>query len=229
GTLIMATQSDIKRKLDFSTVGQMGFMCLQCSLGATSAAVFHLLAHGLFKGYFFLQSGSAVSEAQVKKSYERTKESLKNHKAVIAALLILAPASLILYCNPAESGKTVLSVLITTGFLLATMPSLNLMSVRDLCLLLLPLISMMLGSASLSQSFTESLKAQSHSNTPLFEILLLSMALVSLTMYLAKQTKALKALYVHSLNGFYVEELAATFLSDHKAASLNSVKQDSHA
>ncbi|MBC7997814.1 MAG: hypothetical protein IAF58_07720, partial [Leptolyngbya sp.] len=69
GTLIMSTQSDVKRKLVYSTVGQMGFMCLQCASGLIPAAIFHLIAHGLFKCHLFLQSGSAVSEGRAKRQW----------------------------------------------------------------------------------------------------------------------------------------------------------------
>jgi NAD(P)H-quinone oxidoreductase subunit 5 len=64
GTLWKLMQSDVKRMLAFSTMGQMGFMVAQCGLGLFPAAVAHLCWHGLFKAYLFLASGSA---AQVKR------------------------------------------------------------------------------------------------------------------------------------------------------------------
>lgn len=59
GTLWKLMQSDIKRMLACSTMGQMGFMLLQCGLGLFPAAVAHLVFHGMFKAYLFLASGSA--------------------------------------------------------------------------------------------------------------------------------------------------------------------------
>jgi NAD(P)H-quinone oxidoreductase subunit 5 len=38
----------------------MGFMLIQCALGAYIAAIIHLVLHGLFKATLFLQAGSAV-------------------------------------------------------------------------------------------------------------------------------------------------------------------------
>ena len=38
----------------------MGFMLIQCALGAYIAAIIHLILHGLFKATLFLQAGSAV-------------------------------------------------------------------------------------------------------------------------------------------------------------------------
>lgn len=59
-------QSDIKRMLACSTMTQMGFMMMQCSLGFFSAAIAHLCWHGLFKAFLFLRSGSTIQEIQKK-------------------------------------------------------------------------------------------------------------------------------------------------------------------
>ncbi len=64
GASMMLVQSDIKRMLGFSTVGQMGYMLMECGLGAFSLAVFHLVAHGLFKATLFLSSGSLINQAR---------------------------------------------------------------------------------------------------------------------------------------------------------------------
>ncbi|ANJ67053.1 oxidoreductase [Halothiobacillus diazotrophicus] len=64
GSVLMLTQNDIKKSLGYSTMGQMGFMVMECGLGAFSLAVFHLIAHGLFKGTMFLGSGSMIGEAR---------------------------------------------------------------------------------------------------------------------------------------------------------------------
>ncbi len=42
GTLVMSTQNDVKRKLVYSTVGQMGFMNLQCAIGFFASGHFSL-------------------------------------------------------------------------------------------------------------------------------------------------------------------------------------------
>lgn len=55
-------QNDIKRMLACSTMTQMGFMMVQCSLGLFSAALAHLCWHGLFKAFLFLRSGSTIAE-----------------------------------------------------------------------------------------------------------------------------------------------------------------------
>ena len=62
GAWAMLVQSDVKRYLAYSTIGQMGFMMMQCGLGVYSAAIFHLLAHSLFKSSLFLGSGSIIQK-----------------------------------------------------------------------------------------------------------------------------------------------------------------------
>ncbi len=60
GAATMLTQSSIKRTLVYSTMGQMGYMVMECGLGAFALAVFHLCAHGLFKATLFLNSGANI-------------------------------------------------------------------------------------------------------------------------------------------------------------------------
>ncbi|MDU2310265.1 MAG: NADH dehydrogenase subunit 5 [Staphylococcus epidermidis] len=75
GSGISLVHVDYKRQLVGSTISQMGFMLVQCALGAYSAAIVHLILHGVFKATLFLQSGSVVKRfniptpPSVKKSY----------------------------------------------------------------------------------------------------------------------------------------------------------------
>lgn len=61
-SVIMLTQTSVKKSLAYSTIAQMGFMLLQCGLGAFSSAMLHILAHSLYKAHAFLSSGSVVAE-----------------------------------------------------------------------------------------------------------------------------------------------------------------------
>ncbi len=60
GIGIMLIRPDVKRSLAGSTVSQMGFMLMSCGLGAYGAALWHIVAHGLFKAWLFLGSGSTI-------------------------------------------------------------------------------------------------------------------------------------------------------------------------
>lgn len=69
GTLWKLMQPDIKRMLACSTMGQMGFMLVQCGLGLFPAAIAHLCSHGLFKAWLFLSSGGAAREKRLDLTY----------------------------------------------------------------------------------------------------------------------------------------------------------------
>jgi NADH-quinone oxidoreductase subunit L len=64
GSVLMLTQNDIKKSLGYSTMGQMGFMIMECGVGAFSLAIYHLIAHGVFKGTLFLGAGGVIHEAR---------------------------------------------------------------------------------------------------------------------------------------------------------------------
>jgi len=76
GSVLMLTQNDVKKALGYSTMGQMGFMIMECGVGAFSLAIYHLIAHGLFKGTLFLGAGGVIGEAR--KSDRMPKDPLYN-------------------------------------------------------------------------------------------------------------------------------------------------------
>ncbi len=64
GSVVMLTQTSVKVALAYSTIAQMGFMMLECGLGAFAAALLHILAHSLYKAHAFLSSGSVIDLAR---------------------------------------------------------------------------------------------------------------------------------------------------------------------
>lgn len=72
GASMMLTQNDIKKTLGFSTIGQMGYMIMECGLGAFGLAVFHLVAHGLFKATVFLNCGNVIHKARQEPAFPPT-------------------------------------------------------------------------------------------------------------------------------------------------------------
>ncbi|MBX9750397.1 MAG: NADH-quinone oxidoreductase subunit L [Roseococcus sp.] len=61
GAAVMLTQTSVKVALAWSTVAQMGFMILQCGLGAFAAAMLHIVAHAMYKAHAFLSAGSVIA------------------------------------------------------------------------------------------------------------------------------------------------------------------------
>jgi len=66
GGVVMLTQTSVKVSLAWSTVAQMGFMLLQCGLGAFALALLHIVAHSFYKAHAFLSSGSIVETARTR-------------------------------------------------------------------------------------------------------------------------------------------------------------------
>ena len=60
---IALTQNDIKKVLAYSTVSQLAYMFFALGIGAWTAAIFHLVSHGFFKGLLFMGSGSVIHGA----------------------------------------------------------------------------------------------------------------------------------------------------------------------
>lgn len=82
GTTWKLLQPDVKRMLACSTMGQMGFMIMQCGMGLFAPAISHLCWHGLFKAYLFLNTGSVVREER----YRAGQVPLTLPTAIIAGL-----------------------------------------------------------------------------------------------------------------------------------------------
>jgi NAD(P)H-quinone oxidoreductase subunit 5 len=89
GALVMITQNDIKKKLAFSTISQMGVMMVSCGLGAYSLALFHIIAHSFYKAHAFLSIGFLVEESKkVKFNHSKPTISILILGALVGYLLI---------------------------------------------------------------------------------------------------------------------------------------------
>jgi NAD(P)H-quinone oxidoreductase subunit 5 len=88
--VVMLTQTSIKKSLAYSTIAQMGFMLMQCGLGAYSAAMLHILAHSLYKAYAFLSSGSVLTEQAATTGATATNTSSATIKLLIVGGLLFA-------------------------------------------------------------------------------------------------------------------------------------------
>lgn len=86
-SFVMLTQTSVKRSLAYSTVAQMGFMMLECGLGAFGLAVLHLVAHSLYKAHAFLSSGRVV---ELSRTRWVPKARAKAHPLVLLATLAAA-------------------------------------------------------------------------------------------------------------------------------------------
>lgn len=87
GNFMMKHQSDVKREMAYSTVAQMGFMILQCGIGAFVSAVFHLFAHGILKATQFLSVGSTLNFNKVEPNTKTVSSGHKPDYSLLSGVL----------------------------------------------------------------------------------------------------------------------------------------------
>lgn len=210
GTLSMSAQPDVKRKLVYSTVGQMGFMSLQCASGAIGAALFHLLAHGIFKCHMFLQSGSAVAEGLNKRKYgysagQQSVRELRSKIFIVATALGFCAAVYFLFLNSSWTG---LSAVITGAAIFCAVPAVSRIDFKSLALFWLGALAIALLSGFASSTFEALIHFSPAMSVPILPLCLGLFAIVSIGLRFVHRNGLGKALYVHSLNGFYTDEIA---------------------
>lgn len=117
GFVVMLTQTNVKRSLAYSTISQMGFMMLQCGLGAFSMAVLHIIGHAFYKAYAFLSSGTATDFGRLNRYYPRpvlkTNLGLLIGAAFISMGLTLGAASLFGFDMKENPGIAALLVILS--------------------------------------------------------------------------------------------------------------------
>ncbi len=94
GTALMLAKPDVKGELAHSTMGQMGFMVMACALGAFAAAIFHLVAHGMYKATLFLGADSVVHNGKRRQAVPRPAPAgVRWPRPVRLAVSALVPAA----------------------------------------------------------------------------------------------------------------------------------------
>ncbi len=124
---VMLTQTTVKRSLAYSTIAQMGFMLLQCGLGAYVSAVVHIVGHAFYKAYAFLSSPSTTDFAKLQRYFPpaRAKNGVWG-----PFLALLSTSGLIFLCvwalglagllTPARAGLLLILALALAQVLLST-------------------------------------------------------------------------------------------------------------
>lgn len=84
---------DVKGRLVFSTMAQMGFMIMACGLGAYAAAIFHLIAHSLFKSSLFLGAGMGVRRSVIERDRPVPQPATGVRRVLTVVIAIVIPAS----------------------------------------------------------------------------------------------------------------------------------------
>lgn len=128
GALVMLTQPAVKTSLAWSTVAQMGFMMLQCGVGAFSIAVLHIVAHSLYKAHAFLSSGSVVDVARggYRSAHSEGASPVRVAASLLIALAAVFGAGVLCGMTPSEDPTIfafgAIFVLGTSQFVFAGLP-----------------------------------------------------------------------------------------------------------
>ena len=86
-------QTDIKKILAYSTIGQLGYMFVAVGVGAYWVAIFHVFTHAFFKALLFLGSGSVIHALDGEQDL-RKMGGLRRHMPVTAATSLVATAAI---------------------------------------------------------------------------------------------------------------------------------------
>ena len=242
-SLVMLTHASVKRSLAFSTVAQMGFMMLECGLGAFGLAVLHLVAHSLYKAHAFLSSGSIMSVA---KSAWTPPESPNSRRFPLVAAFGMAGGMALggAWVFGRDYRQEPASLLLGCAFVMALAYALWNLWGRSLNLKLAAFGTALAGGIVvayfwLHQIFDRVLGEKPWENTQLHSwpgLVLMATLLLLFLFVLIIQTELpnwahrpfFQAVYVHARNGFYFNTLANRSVAALWPVKTLPVKSSSH-
>ena len=222
-SVVMMTQTSIKRSLAWSTVSQMGFMMLQCGLGVFALAVLHIVAHSLYKAHAFLSSGSVVAMA---KAAWRPSGKPAAHPGLLVAILVISggitwvTGALFGISWTANAGVMVLAILFgmaqafllwnlwgtkfpaelaTTGLLLAVATAVLWFTLHAAAEALL---------AGVVPHYAPVRHALEHAVMGLVVLLFMAVLVLQAQLPIWAARPGFRTLYVHASNGFYIGAVA---------------------
>jgi len=218
--VVMMTQTSVKRSLAYSTIAQMGFMMLQCGVGAFSAAMLHILAHSLYKAHAFLGSGSVVSQALATTGARSPKPSPLMSLAYLlgaATVSVLAYAAVIIAFDVdvvAKPGGLVLALVLCLavtawGWRLLSVdePRTTFLGLAGIAGLCSAYMAGYLAVAHLLQAATPSIALPPTLHFVCFALALAFLVLFALHAIVIQRLRPnwLKSPQVHAANGFYID------------------------
>ena len=222
GSVVMLTQTSIKRSLAYSTIAQMGFMMLQCGLGAFSAALLHIVAHSAYKAHAFLSCGSVLDNAARHNIPPVPRASVEGSVAAFLGAITMATGiglgtfylmGIDLSTKPGGAVLGLVLILALTQLLwngLAT--GFLALSVRSIACALLVTVTYSASYRAIDHLVKGSTTLHQVSSS-LLDVIVLTIVAVGFVLVFSLQTLSgplakrrwIKALYVHAMNGFYVD------------------------
>ncbi len=214
-SFFMLSQSDVKKQLAYSTMGQMGFMVVQCSLGMYTAAIFHIIAHGFFKAFLFLNAGNNLSRSPADHNI-KTRLGNKLLTVIIFVLLCLAFGKYLAFTNNLNNATLISScfIVITLATILSGIFALN--SKKFEQIILISVVVLLTGCYYYFESFISSIVMHNiHVNVNRLDYYKLAITscliILQIIIWLKPQGKNLY-LYHLSRNKLFIEELYRNIL-----------------
>jgi NAD(P)H-quinone oxidoreductase subunit 5 len=239
GSVVMLTQTSVKVSLAYSTVAQMGFMMLQCGLGAFPAALLHIVAHSLYKAHAFLSSGSVIDLARA--SWTPSPGGQPHPARLVVALLAAVVVTLLVAATfgatlQEKPGAVALGAILLLGLVHLLANAIDerpngYVVARTAALTVavaLAYFALQAGAERLmATSLPATLPLQEPLDLAIVVLVVLSFAgLVVFQSLMARhaQAPAWRALYVHLSHGLYLNTLANRLVLRHwpRAASASS-------
>ncbi len=222
GGVVMLTQTSVKRQLAYSTMAQMGFMMLQCGLGAFSAALLHIVAHSLYKAHAFLSSGSVLDAATGVRTESGRIISGKRTLAMLPVALIMAVAICGLTAegmtddHQSKPGGVILSLILSIALTQLLWPAFSSGSIRLAGWSVLAAMGVSIGYFAaflLTDQLLASSVAHQKVASGFFDSLVtgcvgagfIGIFLLQSTTRLATQSPLMRWLYIHAVHGFYLD------------------------
>ncbi|MEZ6106166.1 MAG: proton-conducting transporter membrane subunit [Pirellulaceae bacterium] len=229
GALVASTQTSVKRSLAFSTVAQMGFMMLQCGLGAFSAALLHIVAHSAYKAHAFLSSGSVLEAAQSRRVNWRGSERWGHVLVANLAALVIASVMLSIVgysfgiLGTDKPGAIVLSLVMLLALtqligssLTRRSPALVVRTLLASCgIVIAYAMSFRVFDLLLAQSVSHSAKSLSPWDALLVGSVMIgfaAMTLLSIRVKSGHSSQWLARLHTHAAAGFYIDVFWRRFI-----------------
>ena len=213
--LVMTTRVSVKVSLAWSTCAQMGFMLLECGLGAYGLALLHLVAHSLYKAHAFLSSGRVVDQHLLRRMAHQPARATALHwmlGTAAAVATVLTVGGMLGLRMDGETGTRAAALILA----LALAP----LFVRGLAGGALATLRgtvaaiVLVSSYSLGHAFFVSI-APHESGTPTMDVVrLIIVASAFIALYIVQATIAAnpagrfaRALYPACFAGFYLDEI----------------------
>lgn len=216
GAIVMLAQPAVKCSLAYSTIAQMGFMMIQCGLGAWGLALLHLVCHSLYKAHAFLRAGSTVGAAP-RAAIPLATPALVIGLLASTAIVVAAATGLHRFASVQPATPAVFLVILAFSLAYGIGRAWS-GHARSLPRALAAAAGVAVAACALHLIAAGFLPLPEAPATPTWIVVLIAAAFTCLFLFQSLMWRASahplgRHLYIHALNGFYIGPLANRLLN----------------